>query len=185
MKKTIIGILFLSSISIFSQEKVKEPTFIGEAFIIQPDNSILELEKEQVQFKTRAGVSVYLTGIGKVKTKIDIPGCCSSASLNPKNEIKLVIRAVDNETDPLSIIQVFKFKKMKKKRLAEIASAGTFSGSSLNNLDYLEFKGEKYGEKSYLLTINEYTRGEEYGIIVNNPNSLDQKQLIVSTFGIE
>jgi hypothetical protein len=185
MKKIILGILFLTTVSIYAQEDVKEPTFVGEAFIIESDNSLLDLEKQQVQIKTKAGLSVYLAGIGKVKSKINISGCCSGASHSPTDEIKLVVRAVDNETDPLSIIQVFKFKKKKKKRLAELASFGTFSGGSSNNLNYLKFKAEKYGGKSYLLTIKNFERGAEYGVIVNNPNSLDKRQTIVSTFGIE
>lgn len=183
MKKIILGVLFLTTISINAQVNVKEPTFVGEAFIIESDDSILDLEKEQVQLKTRAGASVYLTGIGKVKTKIDVTGCCSGASISSNGDIKLVVRAIDNETDPLSIIQIFKFKKKKKKRLAELASLGTFSGGSSNNLDYLKFKAEKYGKSSYLLTIKKYEKGTEYGVIVNNPNSLDQRQTIVSTFG--
>tara|TARA_R110000796_G_scaffold37722_4_gene95228 strand:+ start:129117 stop:129674 length:558 start_codon:yes stop_codon:yes gene_type:complete len=185
MKKIILGMLYFVAIFGQAQEKVIEPTFSGEAFIIENDNSILNLEKEQVQFKTKAGVGLYLSGIGKVKTKIDIPGCCSSTNYNPSNEIKLVVRAVDNETDPLSIIQIFKFTKKKNKRLAELASFGTFSGGSSNNLDYLKFTAEKYGEKSYILTITEFDSENEYGVIVNNPNSLDQKNTIVSTFGIK
>lgn len=185
MKKFTFAFLFIISFWGFSQDIVQEPKFIGEAFIIKDDNSILDLDKQQVQFKTRAGASVYLVGIGKVKTKIDIPNCCSEASYKPNDEIKIVVRAVDNETDPLSIIQVFKFKKKKKKRLAEVASAGTFSGGSSNNLDYLSFDGDKYGENSYILTINEFDRDSEYGIIVNNPNALDQRRTIVSSFGIE
>ncbi|TXK70628.1 hypothetical protein [Mesonia sp. HuA40] len=94
------------------------------------------------------------------------------------------MRAINNETDPLSIIQVFKFKKKKKKRLAELSSVGTFSGGSSNNLDYLKFKAEKFGENSYLLSIENFERGAEYGVMVSNPNSLDEKQTIVSTFGV-
>ncbi len=184
MKNFIFGMLFLASFASFAQEEVKEPTFIGEAFILKDNNETLDLQKEHVQLKTRAGATVYLAGIGKVKTKIDIPNCCSATSYRPKKEIKLVVRAVDNETDPLSIIQVFKFKKKKKKRLAELSSVGTFSGGSSNNLDYLKFKAEKFGENSYLLSIESFERGAEYGVMVSNPNSLDEKQTIVSTFGV-
>lgn len=185
MKKIIFGFLFLASISINAQELIKEPTFIGEAFIIKSDNSTIDLKKEQVQLKTRVAASVFLVGIGKLKTKIDVINCCSSSSVEPDGAIKLVVRAVDNETDPLSIIQVFKFKKTKKKRSAELESFGIFSGGSSNNLAYLKFKADKYGENSYMLIIENYERGEEYGVIVSNPNSLDQRQTIVSTFGID
>jgi hypothetical protein len=184
-KRIIFRLLFFITVSLNAQEKIIEPKFIGEAFIIKSDSTILKLEKEQVILKTKIGASVYLTGIGKIKTEISVPGCCSGLVYSPDNEIKLVVRAIDNETDPLSIIQVFKFQKKKKERLAELASIGTFSGGSSNNLIYLKFSADKYGEKSYILTIKEFERGAEYGVIVKNPNALDERQTIVSTFCIE
>lgn len=184
MKKLFLKLLILVSISIYSQEKVQEPEFIGEAFIIESNNSILPLEKQTIELKTSGGVSIALITVAKTKKKIKIDGCCSKVVYNPKTEINLVIRAVDNETDPMSIVNVFKFKRNKKNRVAEIASYGIWS-SSTNNLDRLKFKAKKYGEKSYILTIKNFERGEEYGVIVNNPNSLDEKQTIVSTFGIK
>ncbi len=184
MKKVYL-ILFLVSYFLNAQEIFEEPAFVGEAFIIKADNTILNLEKEQIKLKTKAGLSVYLAGIGKLKTKIDVPGCCSGASFNPDNEIKLIVRAVDNETDPISIIQIFKFEKKKKKRLAELASWGTFTGLSSNNLDNLNFEAKKYGEKSYILTITNFERGAEYGIIVNNINASNQELIMVSTFSVQ
>jgi hypothetical protein len=84
----------------------------------------------------------------------------------------------------MSIVNIFKFKRKKKKRVAELASYGIWS-SSTNNLDRLKFKAKKHGEKSYLLKVSEYERNTEYGIIITNPNSLDEKSVIVSTFAIE
>lgn len=185
MKKILFGILLLSSFSLFAQVKISEPTFAGEAFIINPDQSILKLEKERIRVRTRADAGAYLTGIGKVKSKIEVIGCCSGASFTPNGAIKLVVRAVNNQIDPLTIINVFQFKKTKNKRLAEIDSFGTFSGGSSNNLSYLEFVGEKYGEDSYLLTIPEYDIQSEYGVIVSNPNAGTELQNIVSTFGVK
>jgi len=186
MKKIIILFSLLLLINYtFAQNAPKEPDFVGEAFILKANGEIFELEKETVQFKTKVGVSVFLVGIGKMKTKIQIDNCCSGAVYSPDNEIQIVVKAINNETDPLSIIKIFKFKQKKKKRLAELSSVGTFSGGSSNNLNYLKFRGKKYGEKSYLLTIKKYERGSEYGIIVSNPDALDQRSTIVSTFRIE
>ncbi|APG65896.1 hypothetical protein LPB136_11190 [Tenacibaculum todarodis] len=184
MKKHFLIVLFLISILTYSQEKIQEPNFIGEAFILKSDNTPLVMEKQNVKLRTGAGFSIALVTVAKTKTKIRVEGCCSTAIYNPENEIKIVVRAVDNETDPMSIVNIFKFKRKKKKRLAELASYGIWS-SSTNNLDLLKFKGEKYGEKSYLLTINKFDRDSEYGIIVTNPNSLDEKRAIVSTFAIK
>ena len=46
------------------------------------------------------------------------------------------------------------------------------------------FTAEKYGENSYYLTFGDAPAGE-YGIIVTNPNNVDEKMIIVSAFGID
>lgn len=189
MKKLLFSFICIFTLFTYSfgqsDLSIEEPEFIGEAFILKPDNSTIDLDKETVRLRTRAGLSVYLVGIGKVKTKIQVSGCCASSRYTPKDEIKIIVRAVDNNTDPMAIIQIFKFKKKKKKRLAELASVGTFSGGSSNNLDYLRFKAKKYGENSYILTIKKFERNAEYGLIVKNPNARDEKTTIVSAFGID
>ena len=50
-------------------------------------------------------------------------------------------------------------------------------------MDYLRFSAEKYGESSYRPTFDE--RPAEYGIIVSNPNNVDEKMVIVSAFAID
>lgn len=96
----------------------------------------------------------------------------------------MIIRAVDNETDPASIISIFKFKSKKNSRKAELSSLTSFIGSSENNLDYVKFEAKKFKQKSYLLTLENIGSGE-YGVIVKTPNGLDQKNLIVYSFGIK
>jgi len=185
MRNFIFMCLFgLTASSFFAQGFVKEPDFIGEAFILKADSTSLKLEKETVKIKTKAGASMYIVGIGKVKSKIEVDGCCSNSRTSSNNDLKIVVKSVDNLTDPLSIISLFKFDDKKKVRKAELSSAGTFSGGSNNNLDYVEFVGEKFGESSYLITITSIDIGD-YGKIVRNPNSLDEKSTIVSTFGVD
>ena len=53
-----------------------------------------------------------------------------------------------------------------------------------NKLERLSFTGRKFGESSYLITLDETPAGE-YGITVSNPNNLDEKQVIVSTVAID
>ena len=65
-----------------------------------------------------------------------------------------------------------------------MSSLGTFSGSSENNMQYVKFKGKRYGDYSYVLTIPNIEAGE-YGITVKNPNNRDEKNTIVSTFGVD
>lgn len=43
---------------------------------------------------------------------------------------------------------------------------------------------EKFGTYSYIIKINNLEPGE-YGITILNPNALDQKQTVVSTFTVK
>lgn len=175
----------LTSCLIFAQETVKEPEFVGDGFFVNANGSTVKLEKEKVKIKTKTGVSIYLTGYGKVKTKLDVDGCCSEATVKPEGEIKIIVRALNNEIDPLESIQVFKLTQKKSKRTAEIASYGSFTGESENDLDNLDFTGEKYGESSYLLTIANYEKNTEYGILVKASNLPLQATTVISTFAVE
>jgi hypothetical protein len=87
MKNLFFKLLILVSITIYSQDKVQEPDFIGEAFIIESDNSILPLEKETIELKTSAGVSITIITVAKTKKKIKINGCCSKVVYKPKTEL--------------------------------------------------------------------------------------------------
>ena len=183
-----IKLLFLISILIctgsYAQETVTEPDFIGEVLVLNPDNSTTPLEKATVKIKTKANASIYLVGMGKVKTKINVDGPSAQVRLHQGDDFKLIVRAVDNNTDPMSIINIFQFETGKKVRKAELSSLSTFGGASSNNLELLPYTAKKYGESSYLITLKEKPVGE-YGITVRNPNSLDEKNIIVASFGID
>jgi len=167
-----------------SAQTVAEPDFTGEVLVLKPDGTATLLEKHTVQLQTKAGATAYIFGIGKVKTRIVIEGGESATRLTPADDIRFIIKAVDNSTDPLSIIDIFRMKPSKKDRRAEISATGTFSGASSNNLDRLRFTASKYGEKSYLLTLVDKPAGE-FGITVRNPNNVDEKAIIVSSFAID
>ena len=179
----ILLILFVSTNAI-SQSTVTEPEFAGEAVVLKKDSTTKVLEKQTVQTKTKAGAGLFLTGIGKVKTKINIEGCCSQLRLKSNEPLTFIARAVDNVTDPLAVVTIFKFESTKKARKAEIASVGTFSGASQNNLKMVAFNAKKFGASSYLLKIEPQEPGE-YGIIIRNPNNLNQANLIVACFGVD
>ncbi|MCR2030567.1 hypothetical protein [Alistipes timonensis] len=175
--------LFLGGISAQTPQ-IAEPDFIGEVVTILPDGSSSKLEKETVLLRTRANASAQIFGIGKAKTKLIIDTPEAAVRLKGDDDIRFIVKAVDNATDPISIINVFRFETNKKKRLAELSSVSSFGSVKANKLERLRFSAEKYGEKSYLLTLIDKPAGE-YGITVSNPNSLDEKGTIVSTFAIE
>ncbi|MDR5591583.1 hypothetical protein [Christiangramia sp. SM2212] len=78
MKNSVLLGLVMLTCSLAGAQSVKEPDFIGEAFILKSDSTSIPLEKETVKIKTKAGASVYIVGIGKVKSKIEVDGCCSN-----------------------------------------------------------------------------------------------------------
>lgn len=187
MKKLLLSLLALLAgmgISSAQTPEVPEPDFIGEVFAILPDGGTAKLEKETVQMRTRANAGVLIVGIGKAKTKIIVESPEAAVRLKSGDPIQFVVKAVDNATDPVSIINVFRFENTKKRRLAEVASASSFGSVKSNKLERLRFDARKYGESSYLLTLVDKPAGE-FGITVSNPNHVDEKQTIVSTFAIE
>lgn len=160
-----------------------EPDFEGEVVGVYPDGTTKRLEKQNTRIKT--GGSVYVAGfaVNKTKTKVLIEGGAASVRFRSDEPLQLIARAKDNNSDPMSIVRVFRMKSNKKQRSAVIAAAGTFNTTS-NDMEYLPFEAKKYGESSYLLTFEQRPAGE-YGIIISNPNNVDEKMVIVSTFGID
>ena len=157
-----------------------EPEFEGEVVGVFPDGSSKKLEKHNVRMRTGAGVYIAGFAASKSKTKVLVEGGSASVRFDAAQPIALIVRAKDNKADPMSIVRVF---RMKKNRSAVISAVGSFSVNS-NTMDYLRFSAEKYGESSYRLTFDERPAGE-YGIIVSNPNNVDEKMVIVSAFAID
>ncbi len=178
--RNLLAIMLLCGISniTFSQETLSEPDFSGECFIVKADGSKLALDKQTAQMRAKASFKAKLT--------LAIDGCCSNAVYSSENskEIKLVVRADDNKVDPLSIITIAELKVKKKRREMLMASINMFGGQT-GVKNAVSFTGKKYGESSYLLTIKGMKKGKEYGIVVSNPNQLDQRSILVSTVKIQ
>lgn len=183
MKKILlITSMGLCGMGVHAQATV-EPEFIGECMVLKPDQSTVLLEKHMTQTRSAMNAGMVITGFGSVKSKLQIEGCCSATKLKAGDDIQFIVRAVDNNTDPMAIIKIFEFDSSKKFRRAELASVNTFGTTKTNKLHYLNFTGKKYGQSSYLITLKDKPPGE-YGITVTNPNSLDEKSTIIATFSI-
>jgi len=175
MKKIAIFLsVVITSFSLFAQN-VEEPNFIGEALLLKADETTMLLEKQTVQITTQSKMVVIVQNMV-------LNGCCAGVRTE-SGKLQLIVRAVDNNSDPLSIIQVIKFDVKKKKRQSELASVG-YAGAKSGKMKLVNFTGAKFGNSSYLLTIPNIDTGE-YGIIVSNPNVRDEKITVVSTFGID
>ena len=86
---------------------------------------------------------------------------------NPNGDIRLLIKAENNEIDPMEIYRIVKFKKSKKDRRIQWMEVkpALIGSSDSEKSGYIGFNATKYGEKSYLLTIPAAkVEKDEYGI---------------------
>lgn len=159
--------------------KIDEPEFSGNAVYVNDTiGSGIILEKQTCFIKSQGNASLYITGIGKVKSTSQVNGGSSNVRINQRTNLKFIVKAKDNSSDPISIINVFKLQPKGEKRVVEVASAGTFSGAKANDIDYVQFIGKKYGLSSYLIEISNIEPGE-YAI------TLPERRDIFCLFGID
>ena len=170
----------LFSVNIYAQ--TPEPEFVGEAYWEKEDGSFILLGKEYGAY-TR-GISMKANSFDALSLELD--GRNAKTRVPAGQTMRIIVRATDNNSDPLSIINVIRFDSKKNKRTTVLSenNSGTLMKSRTNNKNQMMFNGKKYETTSYLIQIDCLEEGE-YGIIVSNPNGLDQKRTIVSCFGVD
>ena len=181
----IIAAFFTATGVIAQNVTVEEPEFAEETLLLTSDNQSVKLSRENGTIKTKAGASLYLTGIGKIKSRLTLKGIKSTSKAVGGSTTRLIVKAADNKTDPNSFISIFKFEVKGKERRYQLAEAGTLSKSESNNLSSVDYKAKKYGESSYYIVLEDLTPGE-YGIVIGDPNHENTKNSMkVTTFTVE
>ena len=127
MKKFLIMLFasVCSTTATYAQVKVEEPEFAEETLLLTSNTQGVKLSRENGTVKTKAGASLYLTGIGKVKSRLTLQGTKSTSQVKGSTETRLIVKAINNETDPNSFINIFKFEIKGKERRYQLAEAGT------------------------------------------------------------
>lgn len=187
MKKIFLTLLMglMTTLSANAQVTVAEPEFAEQTLLLVSDTEGVELARENGTIKTKAGASLYLTGIGKVKSRLTLKGETSTSSVKGAQTTRLIIKAENNNTDPESFISIFQFEVKKKERRYQLAETGTFSKTETNNLSNIDYKAKKYGESSYLIVLENLQPGE-YGIVIGDPDNENTKnRMKVTTFSVE
>lgn len=181
----------ISLVSIFAivtakaQVTVAEPDFAEETLMLVSDNEGVLLNRENGTVKAKAGASLYLTGIGKIKSRLTLKGTQSTSKAKGASITRLIIKGKDNTTDPNSFINIFKFEVTSKERRYLLEEVGTLSKAESNNLSSVDYSAKKYGESSYLITMKDLTPGE-YGIVIGDPNNANTKNgMKVTSFTVE
>lgn len=185
MKRFKLLGLILIAISIYTTTltaQEREPDFVGEAYLLKNDSSTVSLDKDIADYTS--GVSWSSNSWKALSLEIIEGEAQTRFTLG--EPLQIVVRAVDNNSDPLTIISIYKFKAKKKKRTVVLSedNSGTLMKSRTNSKDMVRFNGKKYGESSYLIELKNLKPGE-YGIIVSNPNNRDEKRTVVSCFGVD
>lgn len=186
MKKTLLTLaVALWSLCGLAQVTVQEPEFAEETLLLTSDKEGVKLTRENGTVKTKAGASLYITGIGKVKSRLTLEGTTSRSKVKGAATTRLIIKAADNKTDPNSFISIFRFEVKGKERRYQLAEAGTLSKTESNNLASVEYQAKKYGESSYYIVMDDLEPGE-YGIVIGDPNTENTKNSMkVTTFTVE
>lgn len=163
-KIILIATVVLAASTCYSQNvKIPEPEFSGVIVHVNSNTGNgLPLETSKLVLKTKASASVYLTGIGKATTKAIVKGNTSSVRIPKNSIIQFIYRANDNMVNPSDVIQLIWFTTKGGNRETELASSGTFSGSSSGDIGFIQFTAEKYKTSSYLIKVKNLSAGE-YG----------------------
>ena len=187
MKKFIFAFLYglFFAAGAQAQVSVAEPEFAEQTLLLTSDSKGTLLTRENGTVKTKAGASLYLTGIGKVKSRLTVAGTTSKSAVQGGRTTRLIVKAKDNATDPQSFISIFKFEVKGKERRYQLAESGTLSKTESNNLSSVDYDAKRYGKNSYYLVLNDLEPGE-YGIVIGDPNTENTKNgMKVTTFTVK
>ena len=179
----IVSVLFFLILGIYIIYP-KEPEFVNSYCILTSESSLEILPTEIGTINSYQNNSPKLSSVvDKVSPKqsvamdsipstnemdIVLKGPHSSYVI-PKDmkTISLVIKAKDNESDPMELYRIVRFNASKKdRRIQWMEFSPTLLGSEkAQKSGYVNFVAHKYGSQSYILTLpeNEMIPGE-YGI---------------------
>lgn len=178
--KTIICTLFMSMLSVVGFAQT-EPEFEMEPYVFNSADSTFDtpLPCESAYIKAKAGASVFITGIGKIKSYYYIKGVASPLEINKSDNI--IINT--GGTSPQQSLSIIKLETLESKRRWKTGEAGSFTGASSNEDNAVVLKYKKYGENSVIITTSGYEPGE-YCLAITNMMT-NTKSAKVYTFRIK
>lgn len=139
-----------------------------------------------VGVKATAGLSMYLTGLGTIKTKGFIVGPTASTNISP-SELEFTAYFEPDQDDfsagtsitigSPSDLLLFKLTTKRKQRQIVVGTIGTFSGSSVgvDTKEAIAFTYEDLGEGMYKIIITGSPEPGEYGFLPNQYSGIGTK----------
>lgn len=178
----------------------KEPEFINGYCIMKSDDSFESLPREIGIIKHHQNIVSNATGgVGNVSNSVTTAGELAgskgkdivlegghSSYVVPKGmkTISLVIKAKDNESDPMGLYCIVRFNSSKNDRRIQWMefSPALLASEKAQKSGYVNFIAHKYGEQSYTLTFPEKEMiPGEYGIFLSAVNGTT---IPIGTFSI-
>ena len=192
--------LLLLAFKLFSASPIKEPEFINSYCIMTSDDSFESLPREIGTIKRHENIVSNTTGgVGNVYSSVTTAGELAgskgkdivlegghSSYVVPKDmkTISLVIKAKDNELDPMGLYRIVRFNASKKDRRIQWMEfpPALLASEKDQKSGYVNFIAHQYGSQSYTLTFpeNEMIPGE-YGIFLSTINGTT---IPIGTFSI-
>ena len=166
-----------------SAQKITEADFTGNVRAFMPDSTIVQLDKTNVQVKTKATGSKIWWGIGSSKAFIEVPGNEAKAKFKTDSGFQLVVKVSDNNIDPSSVVMLFKMEVKGKNRRGQMGKVNNFMGNSVQGFEQINYEGKKFGKSSYIIDPGTLPVGN-YGVVVLNPDKPNDTNLIVYSFTI-
>ena len=192
--------LVLLAFNFLTSSPIKEPEFINSYCIMTSDDSFESLPREIGTIKRHENIVSNATGgVGNVYSSVTTAGELAgsqgkdivlegghSSYVVPKDmkTISLVIKAKDNELDPMGLYRIVRFNASKKDRRIQWMdfSPALLGSEKAQKSGYVNFIAHKYGEQSYTLTFPEKEMiPGEYGIFLSAVNGTT---IPIGTFSI-
>ena len=192
--------LVLLAFKFLTRSPIKEPEFINSYCIMTSDDSFESLPREIGTIKRHENIVSNATGgVGNVSSSVTTAGALAgtkgmdivlegghSSYVVPKDmkTISLVIKAKDNDIDPMELYRIVRFNGSKKDRCIQWMefSPALLGNEKAQKSGYVNFIAHKYGEQSYILTFPEKEMiPGEYGIFLSAVNGTT---IPIGTFSI-
>ena len=148
-----------------AQIKVTEPEFSGTiVFVNDSAGAGVKLEQQTASMSASANGASYVPVVGffagKSTAKNYVQGASSPVQIDKKEKIQFIVKVADNSVDPVSVINIFRLKSEKDMRTLEIFSGKIVSGAKVADIKFLPCNATKYGQSSYLITLENPETGE-------------------------
>ncbi len=142
----LVIVLFFQTVSAQQSQKILEPEYIGVFFYLN-EGKLVALERQSAESKLK----IKAMGFGGGESILQIKGEQSNVRFKADQKVEFVVRVSSQSTDPVSIIQFYRFESKKGMRRLSIAKAGTMGmgAKSIVNQNAVSFNAAKYGESSF------------------------------------